>query len=120
MWCSGSSVLCDYMLDINDTFSNALLREAVWPSTHDQNSKREMSSCFQRAMELAKGLIIVRLQYKSSEVEMNMLEVRTTITDKIANLGGTYGIWAELTGCSLLGIINLIIISCKLLLKCKF
>ena len=107
------------MLDINGTFSNALLREAVWPSTH-KDSKREKSSCYQRAKELAKGLIIVRLQYKSSEVEMNMLEVRTTITDKIANLGGTYGIWAELTGCSLLGIINLIIISCKLLLKCKF
>ena len=63
--------------------------------------------------------IIVRLQYKSSEVEMNKLDVRTTINDKIASFGGTYGIWAELTGCSLLGIINLLIISFKLLFRAR-
>ena len=62
------------------------------------------------------NIIIVRLKYKSSEIEMNKLDVRTTTTDKIANFGGTFGIWAELTGCSLLGFINLIIISFKLLL----
>ena len=63
--------------------------------------------------------IIVKLHYKSSEIEMNKLDVRTTMTDKIANFGGTFGIWAELTGCSLLGMINLIIISFKLLLRAR-
>ena len=109
------------MADINNTFSHSFMREAIRPSKYYVKSgKRGTSSHFQTAKDLTESLIIVRLQYKSSEVEMNKLEVRTTITDKIANLGGTYGIWAELTGCSLLGIINLIIISCKLLLKCKF
>ena len=56
------------------------------------------------------NMIIIRLKFKSSEVKMTVWDVRTTITDKIANLGGTYGIWAELTGCSLLGIINLFIL----------
>ena len=65
------------------------------------------------------NIIIVRLQYKSSEVEMNMLELRTTMTDKIANFGGTFGIWAELTGCSLLGMINLVIISFKLIFRSR-
>ena len=59
------------------------------------------------------NIIIVRLKFKSSEVRMSVSDARTTITDKIANLGGTYGIWAELTGCSLLGIINLIILCVK-------
>ena len=63
--------------------------------------------------------IIVKLQYKSSEVEMNRIDVRTTMTDKIANFGGTFGIWAELTGCSLLGMINLLIILFKLLFRAR-
>ena len=63
--------------------------------------------------------IIVRLHYKSSEIEFTKLDVRTTMTDKIANFGGTFGIWAELTGCSLLGMINLVIISFKLIFRSR-
>ena len=59
------------------------------------------------------NIIIIRLKFKSSEVRLTVSDARTTIADKIANLGGTYGIWAELTGCSLLGIINLIILCIK-------
>ena len=72
---------------------------------------------FKMAQVILNNMIIVRLHYKSSEVEMTKLEVRTTTTDKIANFGGTFGIWAELTGCSLLGLINLLIISLKLLFR---
>ena len=61
--------------------------------------------------------IIVRLKYKSSEIEFTKLDVRTIMTDKIANFGGTFGIWAELTGVPLLGMINLLIISFKLLFR---
>ena len=118
-WCSGSSVLCDYISDINGVFSDSMIKELVWPTDyHDGNLL--YSSYFKLAKALMENTIIVRLQYQSSEVEVNKLELRTTMSDKIANLGGTYGIWAELTGCSLLGIINLLIISCKLLLKFKF
>ena len=60
--------------------------------------------------KIENNIIIMRLKFKSSVVKTTVSDVRTTITDKIANLGGTYGIWAELTGCSLLGIINLIIL----------
>ena len=35
------------------------------------------------------------------------------MTDKIANFGGTFGIWAELTGVSLLGMINLVVVQTK-------
>ena len=63
--------------------------------------------------------IIVRLRYKRSDIEFTKLDARTTMTDKIANFGGTFGIWAELTGVSLLGMINLLIISFKLLFRSR-
>ena len=114
-WCWGSSLFCDYVADINNTFSEYFLKEGVWPT--DFRGTTKLSSNYKRAKALMENIIIVRLQYKSSEVEMNMLELRTTMTDKIANFGGTFGIWAELTGCSLLGMINLVIISFKLIFR---
>ena len=108
--------MCDYISDLNNTFSHSLLKETVWSAEYYTDGRRKVSSYFKIARNLMSNIIIVRLKYKSSEIEMNKLDVRTTTTDKIANFGGTFGIWAELTGCSLLGFINLITISFKLLL----
>ena len=63
------------------------------------------------------NIIIIRLKFKSSEVEMTVSDARYTLSDKIANFGGTFGIWAELTGFSLLGIINIFLILFKILIK---
>ena len=115
-WCTGSKVMCEYIRDYNNTFSHSILKETVWSAEYYDDGRRKVSSYFKIARNLMSNIIIVRLKYKSSEIEMNKLDVRTTTTDKIANFGGTFGIWAELTGCSLLGFINLIIISFKLLL----
>ena len=101
------------------------MKEVVWPPQYDykylvsSNKVRELSTYVKVAMNLMENIIIVRLQYESSEIEMKKLEVRTTVTDKIANFGGTFGIWAELTGCSLLGMINLLILSFKLLFRSR-
>ena len=111
--------MCDYILDVNDTFSQSLLKEAIWPSTYYKSGNRANSTYFHMARNFTENIIIVRLQYRSPEVELNKLEVRTTMTDKIANFGGTFGIWAELTGCSLLGMINLVIISFKLIFRSR-
>ena len=64
-----------------------------------------------------KNMIIVHLKYQSSKVDMAVIDTRYTLSDKIAKFGGTFGIWAELTGFSLLGIINVIIIIFKMLYK---
>ena len=107
-WCTGSTILCDYIRDMNNTMSHSKLKEVLWPPYYFGEDMRGQSSYVKIAQNLMANIIIVKLQYISSEVEMDKLEVRTTITDKIANFGGTYGIWAELTGCSLLGMINLL------------
>ena len=89
------------------------------PPVTDHKGKRVNSTMLKISQHFMNNIIIVRLRFKNSEVEMTKLDVRTTVTDKIANFGGTFGIWAELTGCSLLGLINLFIISFKFLLRPK-
>ena len=72
----------------------------------------------EQAKILAENVIIIHLEYRSSEVDMTVLESRYSCTncwsDKIANFGGMFGIWAELTGFSLLGIINVCLIVLKI------
>ena len=115
--CRGSSTLCEFLKDNEERLTPPLMRDILMPP--DYNSEGEVINVtfFKMAQVILDNMIIVRLHYKSSEVEMTKLEVRTTTTDKIANFGGTFGIWAELTGCSLLGLINLLIISFKLLFR---
>ena len=93
------------------------MKEIILPRDYNSEGKVINGTFFKTAQAILDNMIIVRLHYKSSEVEMTKLEVRTTTTDKIANFGGTFGIWAELTGCSLLGLINLLIICFKLLFQ---
>ena len=86
------------------------------PEHKPVSENRLNSTMFKISQHFMNNIIIVRLRYKNSEVEMTKLDVRTTTTDKIANFGGTFGIWAQLIGCSLLGLINLLcIISFKLI-----
>ena len=66
---------------------------------------------------LMKNSIVLRVVYESSMLNVETLDARTTFSDKIANLGVTYGIWAELTGCSLLGLIYMLIIIFKIMIK---
>ena len=70
----------------------------------------------EQAKVLTENVIIVHLKYTSSKVDMTVLESRYSLSEKIANFGGMFGIWAELTGFSLLGIINVCLIVLKLLL----
>ena len=105
------------MKDLNNTLMHGLMKEVLFPTEVIDYGRTKHSTFFKMAKNFMKNIIMVRLRYKSSQVETNKLEVRTTTTDKIANFGGTFGIWAELTGCSLLGFINLLIISFKLLFR---
>ena len=115
--CSGSETFCNYIKDLNNTLSPRLLKQAIWPADYDTRGYRRNSTLFKMARTFFNNTIIVRLRYKRSKIEFTKLDARTTMTDKIANFGGTFGIWAELTGVSLLGMINLLIISFKLLFR---
>ena len=98
------------------------MKDITWKNEYERKDDywrlpAKISKRFKRMQTLMKNMIIVRFVYDSSKVEVETRDVRTTFSDKIANLGGTYGIWAELTGCSLLGIIHLLIIIFKIMMQ---
>ena len=71
----------------------------------------------ERIRKANQHLIKVHVIYQSAEVHMTVLDSRYTLSDKIANFGGNFGIWVELTGFSLLGIINLFLLVLKMFCK---
>ena len=103
--CSGSKSLCDYLLDTNHT----LMKTSLKNPTKWNISKQ--------AEHMIKNMIIVHMEFPSSKVDMTILESIFTWSDQIATFGGIFGIWAELTGFSFLGIINILLIIMKLLLS---
>ena len=78
---------------------------------HMDSKKQEILT---RAIELFNDAIIVDLNFVLPEVDY--VDVKYTLLDKIANFGGKFGIFAQLTGCSLLGLLNIVMI----ILKCVF
>ena len=115
--CRGLETFCEFIVDKNNSLSHTLLKKAYMTADYNYRYKRINSTYYKIGQNFFNNTIIVRLRYKSSEIEFTKLDARTTMTDKIANFGGTFGIWAELTGVSLLGMINLLIISFKLLFR---
>ena len=103
-------------MDKDNVLMELAIKNITWKDESDYY-RITAGKRYRRMQTLMKSTIIVRLSYKSSMVDMKTLGARTTFSDKIANLGGTFGIWAELTGCSLLGLINLFILICKLLFR---
>ena len=90
-FCHNSSTICDFVMDKD----NFLMEMAIWKDESD-SLRITVGNRFCRMQTLMKSTIIVRLSYKSSMVNIKTLSARTTFSDKIANLGGTFGIWAEL------------------------
>ena len=60
--------------------------------------------------------IIIELTFWKPEVQVT--DVKYTTFDKFANFGGNFGIFAEITGCSFLGMMNFFILLLKILLCC--
>ena len=108
--CRGDKPFVEFFYDANDTifdkgFYN--MQDSIAPE------KQKGGSRYQRA-KIYKNAIIVHLKFMKPEMEF--IDVKYTFMDKISNFGGKFGIFAQLTGWSLIGIINL----CIVLLKCPF
>ena len=59
------------------------------------------------------SMIIVHLRFLPPEIDY--VDVTYSIWDKFANFGGNFGIFAEITGASFLGMLNLFILIMKLI-----
>ena len=104
--CYGSFI-CEYILDKENKFLEPLINNITWPPNSEE------STIYQKIKALSKNLIVIHITYKTNDVELTVLDSRTTFSDKIAKFGGTFGLWAQLTGCSLIVLINLCVIFLK-------
>ena len=59
------------------------------------------------------NLIVVHLKFMQPNIDI--VDTKYTWLDKFASFGGKFGIFAQLTGCSLLGLLNLCFLTFKLL-----
>ena len=112
---STNVVLKDFIMDKNNTFVDESLK-MFWNSIVYDEPDKYVS----RRFEMYKDLIIIHLRFMKPEFDL--IDVKHTTLDKFANFGGNFGIFAEMTGVSFLGILNLFIVLLKTLyssIKCK-
>ena len=108
---SGKKEFLDYLSDKGNKIMDSHLKNITAGNSNTNGQFRK------KITNMNKNMIVVDLKYQSSNVDVTKLDVRYSLSDKIANFGGTFGIWAELTRFYLLGIINIFIISFKLLFE---
>ena len=103
--CTGSKAFCKFMMDNNHTLIDKEFKNLI-------NNKGEYDFKKYR-LDLQRHMIIIHLKFV--QPQMDIVDTRYSLMDKIANFGGNFGIFAEITGCSFLGILNLFILAIKLL-----
>ena len=62
-------------------------------------------------LTMYRDMIVVHLRFLPPR--MNMVDVKYTLMDQFASFGGKFGIFAQLTGCSFLGLINILFMMMK-------
>ena len=94
--CYNYKIFCDYLKDTNFTLKETYSMKLI----HDQDKISSMMKQFE-------GTIVVNLRFSTPEAEMTVLEARYSFVDKIAGLGGSFGIFTQLTGCTVLAFTHL-------------
>ena len=59
------------------------------------------------------GLIVVNIIFASPKVDLVIFDARYTLIDKITSLGGSFGLFTQFTGCSIIAVIHLTILTMK-------
>ena len=105
--CTGEKIFCDFFLpyETNGTMIDKGMENAF-------NTMGCRPDFITTRSEMANDMVIVHLTFLKPEVDV--IDVRYSWLDKFANIGGNYGIFAEITGCSLLIILNVLILFFKL------
>ena len=113
--CTGQKAFCDFLLKSNGTkvidqgLANAYDTLRIVLTGHSlYNISR---------VKMLRDMVIVHLRILKPDVQL--IDAKYTVLDKFANFGGNFGIFAEITGCSFLGILNFFIILFKLIFSSR-
>ena len=102
--CYGQKEFLEYFYDINNTFTDTGFRNIYETNGNFYD--------ITRAKTLAKSSIIIHLKFMKPEIDF--LDVKYTTMDKLAIFGGNFGIFEMISGWSLFGILNLLLLVCKM------
>ena len=114
--CTGERAFCDYFTaPINGTIIdkglensfNAMAFYSLWGTIGDRPGLNNTG------LKKSEDLIIVHLRILKPEIKV--IDAKYSTMDKFANFGGNFGIFAEITGCSFLGMLNFLILLFKLI-----
>ena len=108
--CHGEKVFCDFFWPDNGVnYTDKGLNNSfeVLKRTGNKNGYEY------EQFEMARDLVIVH--FRIMEPQIDVIDAKYTTLDKIASFGGKFGIFAQITGCSLLGIMHFFIVLFKLI-----
>ena len=106
---SGDKLFKEFLMDVNDTLADSEMKKS-WIIT---DASGEYYKYQTKRFEMYKDLIIIHLRFM--QPQFNQIDVKQTTMDKFANFGGNFGIFAEITGVSFLGILNFLILFFKIM-----
>ena len=104
--CNGDKGFIDFFYDVNNTFT-----DPGYENVYNDLYSHFGGYKFQRA-RIYRNVIIVHLKFVQPEIDI--IDVKYTLMDKLALFGGNFGIFETITGWSLLGIINLMFLMVKI------
>ena len=105
--CAGEKVFCDFFRPDSST-NGTLIDRGV------ENAFNTFTNNFidVRSDMAADDMVVIHLRILKPEVDVT--DVKHSLIDKLANFGGNFGIFAEITGCSFLVLLNILILLFKL------
>ena len=101
----GNKAFVDLLEDVNGTIIDEGLRSAysMFYNSFEENYPLDKYGSF----------IIIHLTFKKPDI--TIISPKYSVFDMIGNFGGQFGLFEQVTGASFLGIINLIILTIKLI-----
>ena len=100
----GKKEFIDYFNDTDNTFQSKAYKLIGLSTSRDD-----------QLLNKARNSIIIHLKFMQPEIDF--IDVKYTLMDKLATFGGNFGIFEMVTGWSLFGILNLTLLIFKCLFK---
>ena len=109
--CDRQRAFCDFFLPNNRTkiFDQGVVNayDRLMPTGYDRSSFNASR------IEMLKDMVVVHLKILKPKVQV--IDAKYSMLDKFASFGGKFGIFAQITGCSFLGILNFLLLLFKLI-----
>ena len=104
--CTGQEALIDYVMDPKDIIVEKGFKNYFYIMRKNENFT------LYRAKKFVENAIIIHFKFLKPEIDF--IDVKYSFMDKLATFGGNFGIFEMVTGWSLFGILNLILMISKL------